>query len=124
VTTVLVVDDEPANLALIKGILPAEIKMKAATSGEKALMIARKEPHPDVVLLDVMMPVMDGYEVCRQLKASTDTSAIPIVFISGHDDDAEGQKATALGAAGFVTKPINPEALLGLLKKLCLNHPD
>jgi CheY-like chemotaxis protein len=116
--TVLVVDDEPVNLDLIKGILPEDYKMKAATSGEKALMIAAKVPHPDIILLDVMMPVMDGYEVCRQLKASPDTSAIPVVFISGHDDEAEKQMAANLGGAGFISKPVNPEAMLDLLKKL------
>lgn len=106
--TVLVVDDEPANIDLLKGILPPECKVKVAISGEKALKIAQKEPHPDLVFLDVMMPEMDGYEVCRQLKADPATAGIPVVFLSGHTDEAERQKGLALGAVEFLSKPIDP----------------
>ncbi len=105
----LLVDDEPANIDLLKGVLPGEFKFKVAISGEKALMIAQKEPHPDLILLDVMMPEMDGYEVCRQLKADAATAGIPIVFVTGHADDAERQKGLALGAVDFISKPIDPE---------------
>ena len=107
--TVLVVDDEPANIDLLKGVLPAEYRVKVAISGEKALKIAQKSPCPDIVVLDVMMPEMDGYEVCRRLKADVLTAGIPVVFVSGHTDETERQKGLALGAADFISKPIASE---------------
>ena len=116
--TVLVVDDEPSNIDLIKGILPGGFKVKAATRGAVALKIAQKAPPPDIILLDVMMPEMDGYEVCRQIKANPDTTGIQIVFISGHVDEAEKQKALGLGAVGFLSKPVSPDELHALLKQL------
>ena len=109
---VLVVDDTPANIHVIKGILQRDYKIKAATSGEKALQIAAKSPPPDLILLDVMMPEMDGYEVCRRLKAEPATANIPVVFVTGHADDEERAKGLALGAAAYVTKPVEPEELL------------
>ena len=109
---VLVVDDTPANIHVIKGILQGDYKIKAATSGEKALQIAAKSPPPDLILLDVMMPGMDGYEVCQRLKAEPATANIPVVFVTGHADDEERAKGLALGAAAYVTKPVEPEELL------------
>ena len=109
---VLVVDDTPANIDLIKGILQGSYKMKAATSGEKALKIAAKTPAPDLILLDVMMPEMDGYQVCERLKGDPATAVIPVLFVTGHADEAERAKGLALGALDFITKPVVPEALL------------
>jgi len=109
---VLVVDDTPANIHVIKGILQGDYKIKAATSGEKALQIAAKVPLPDLIVLDVMMPEMDGYEVCRRLKAEPTTANIPVLFVTGHADDAERAKGMALGAVAYVTKPVDPEELL------------
>ncbi len=109
---VLVVDDTPANIHVIKGILQGDYKIKAATSGEKALQIAAKSPPPDLILLDVMMPGMDGYEVCQRLKAEPATANIPVVFVTGHADDEERARGLALGAAAYVTKPVEPEELL------------
>lgn len=106
--TVLIVDDEPANIDLLKGVLPNDYKIKAAVSGEKALKIAQKEPYPDLIILDVMMPEMDGYEVCRQLKSTPDTAGIPVIFVSGHTNDIERQRGLSLGAYEFLSKPINP----------------
>jgi CheY-like chemotaxis protein len=116
--TVLLVDDEPSNIDLLKGLLPADYKVKVAISGEKALKIAQKEPYPHLILLDVMMPEMDGYEVCRQLKADTATAAIPVVFVSGHTDDAERAKGLALGAADFLSKPVDPDKVRTVLDRL------
>jgi len=76
--TLLVVDDAPDNIQLLSGLLKGKYKIKAATSGEKALLVARKTPPPDLILLDVMMPGMDGYEVCRQLQADELTRAITV----------------------------------------------
>jgi CheY-like chemotaxis protein len=114
--TLLLVDDEPANIDLLKGVLPADFKFKIAISGDKALKIAQKEPHPDLILLDVMMPGIDGYEVCRQLKGDPATAGIPVIFVSGHADDAERQKGLALGAVNFVSKPVDPEKVNAAVK--------
>ena len=109
--TLLLVDDEPANIDLLKGVLPADFRFKIAISGDKALKIAQKEPHPDLILLDVMMPGIDGYEVCRKLKSDPATAGIPVIFVSGHTDDAERNKGLALGAISFVSKPVDPETV-------------
>lgn len=106
--TILVVDDTPSNIQLLNGILRENYKVKAATTGEKALKIAAIEPLPDIILLDIMMPEMDGYEVCRQLKNSTLTAAIPVIFISAKGEAEDEQQGFALGAVDYITKPFNP----------------
>ena len=116
---VLVVDDVPANIHTIKAILEADYKIKGATSGEKALQVAGKAPQPDLILLDVMMPEMDGYEVCRRLKADPSTSSIPVLFVTAHADDEERAKGMALGAAAYVSKPVEPEELRAAVSR-CL----
>ncbi len=108
--TILVVDDVPANIDLIKGILGGAHKIKAATGGERALKIVAKAP-PDLILLDVMMPQMDGFEVCRRLKAEPASASIPVLFITAHDDDEQCRRAREAGALGLVSKPVDPEAL-------------
>lgn len=113
---VLVVDDTPANIHLLSGILKGRYKVKAATSGAKALQIARKAPPPDMILLDVMMPEMDGYEVCRRLKEDPQTSGIPVIFVSGNLDGAEREKGLELEAADYVGKPVDPERLLASIE--------
>ncbi|MBK1641810.1 response regulator [Chromatium okenii] len=115
--TILLVDDAPANLDLLKGILREQYKIKAATSGAKALQAVRKTP-PDLILLDVMMPEMDGYAVCQQLQADSATAAIPVIFVTGHVNAAELARGNALGAVGFVTKPIDPVQLLAQIAAL------
>ena len=113
---ILVVDDAPDNIQLLSGLLKADYKIKAATSGEKALTIANKTPHPDLVLLDVVMPGMDGYEVCKRLKQADPTKYIPIVFVSGNITDEDKKNGRELGAAGFVGKPVNPDELIRLVQ--------
>lgn len=108
---VLIVDDEPGNIELLRGVLPAGLQIKVAIRGDKALGIARKAPPPDLIFLDVMMPEMDGYEVCRQLKADPATSSIPVAFLSGHTSEDEKSKGLALGACTFLSKPIDPMAI-------------
>ena len=103
---ILVVDDTPDNIILIKGLLDGIYKIKAATSGEKALKVALKSPCPDLILLDVMMPEMDGFEVCQHLKSNPITKKIPVIFISGHTDQVEREKGLSLGAFSFISKPI------------------
>jgi CheY-like chemotaxis protein len=105
--TVLVVDDNPANLNLLHKLLKEQYRIKLANSGIKALQLATSAP-PDMVLLDVMMSGMDGYEVCRQLKANPLTRAIPIIFITAKAETEDEVQGLALGAADYLTKPVIP----------------
>jgi len=116
--TILVVDDEPSNIALLSGILKEHHKVKAATSGEKALKIAQKTPPPDLILLDVMMPDMDGYEVCRQLKENSVTQNVAIIFVTGNLSDEERQKGMDMGAVDYLGKPVDSNKLLELVKQM------
>ena len=114
----LVVDDAPDNIQLLSGLLKDKYKIKAATSGEKALLISRKTPPPDLILLDVMMPGMDGYEVCRQLQADALTRAIPVVFVTGHATEQEKQRGLAMGAVAYLSKPVAPQELLSTVQRI------
>ncbi|MBF0183266.1 MAG: response regulator [Magnetococcales bacterium] len=106
--TILVVDDTTENIDVLSGILRAEYKVKAALNGERALRIAHSEPRPDMILLDVMMPGMDGYEVCRRLKADPFTAAIPVIFITAKIEVEDERLGLQLGAVDYITKPISP----------------
>lgn len=114
--TVLVVDDTPDNLTLISGILRNRYRVKVASSGEKALKIATTPPVPDLILLDIMMPDMDGYEVCRQLKSSPLTKLIPTIFLTAKAEASDETYGLSLGAVDYISKPINPEILLARVK--------
>jgi len=107
---ILAVDDTPENLDVVKGALGADYIIRAAINGRIALKIAEKQL-PDLILLDIMMPEMDGYEVCQKLKADTRTAGIPVVFLTGAHDDSSQEKAFELGAIDFIIKPINGTAL-------------
>ena len=109
---ILAVDDAPENLDVVRSLLASRFTVKAATNGMVALKIAGKQP-PDLVLLDIQMPGMDGYEVCRQLKADPATAAIPVVFLTGESGvDAE---VAAAGGCGYTTKPVDPATLFQLI---------
>ena len=112
---VLAVDDTPENLDVVKGILVPDYKVKAVNNGAAALKLAQKQP-PDIILLDIMMPEMDGYEVCRQLKANPVTAAIPVIFLTGKDQTADEAEGFALGAADYMHKPVNPPILQARVK--------
>ncbi len=105
---ILVVDDTPENIEILREILHHSYVIKAARSGEQALKILEKDPKPDMVLLDIMMPEMDGYEVCRRMKKNPLTAPIPVIFISALSDKSDEQKGLNLGAVDYITKPINP----------------
>ncbi len=105
---ILAVDDAPENIEIIRNLLEREYQIKAAVKGRKALEIARRKPQPDLILLDIMMPEMDGLEVCRALKADPDTAHIPIIFITGKNEAANEIEGFELGAADYITKPFNP----------------
>ena len=96
--TLLVVDDTPDNLSLMSALLKDRYKVKVANHGEKGLRIAASATPPDLVLLDVMMPEMDGYEVCRRLKADPRTRHIPVIFLTAKAEIEDEQKGLALGA--------------------------
>jgi sigma-B regulation protein RsbU (phosphoserine phosphatase) len=104
--TVLVVDDSPENIDLLGGVLSQDYKIKVALNGEKALKIAGSENPPDIILLDIMMPGMDGYEVCRRLKSDPKTRDIPVIFITSMSEVEDETKGLALGAIDYITKPI------------------
>ncbi len=112
--TILVVDDTPENILLISDLLRKSYKVKVATSGERALSIARAAPQPDLILLDIMMPGMDGYEACQLLKSDAVTRDIPVVFLTAQTD--EDQKGLKLGAVGYLTKPVKSSLLMEVLK--------
>jgi adenylate cyclase len=114
--TVLIVDDAPDNLALMGSLLKEFYKTKVALNGEKALQIAMSQDPPDLILLDVMMPGIDGYEVCRRLKESRATNEIPVIFLTAKAEVEDEQKGLELGAADYITKPISPPIVLARVK--------
>jgi CheY-like chemotaxis protein len=105
--TILIVDDTPENLDILKGALKAEYKILIANSGALALQIAAHAPQPDLVLLDILMPVMDGYAVMRQLQASESTRNIPVIFVTALADAVDEMKGLSLGAVDYITKPFS-----------------
>jgi sigma-B regulation protein RsbU (phosphoserine phosphatase) len=107
---VLAVDDTPENLDVVKGILAGDYTVKAAINGQMALKIIEKAP-PDLILLDIMMPGMSGYEVCERLKADPDTRDIPVIFLTAMEQTTDEAKGFELGAADYITKPVNPPIL-------------
>ncbi len=109
---VLIVDDAPANLAVLSQILKEPYQVRAAKNGALALKIAHAPTPPDVVLLDVEMPDMDGYEVCEKLKSDEATRTIPVIFVTGHADPEQQAKGMALGAVGYISKPVEPAVVL------------
>ncbi len=113
---VLVVDDTPDNLSLMSELLRDEYRVKIANGGEKALRIAHAAPAPDLILLDVMMPGIDGYEVCARLKASPTTRDIPIIFLTAKSDVADETRGFSLGAVDYITKPISPPIVLARVR--------
>jgi putative two-component system response regulator len=109
---ILVVDDTPDNLTLMSGLLKDNYRVKVANSGERALKIAQSDSPPDLILLDIMMPEMDGYEVCRRLKADTKTRDIPIIFLTAKTEVVDETHGFELGASDYITKPISPPIVL------------
>ena len=118
---ILAVDDSPENIEIIKQSLTPEYQVKAAVRGELALEIARQQ-RVDLILLDIRMPGMDGYEVCQRLKEDPDTAQIPIIFLTGQDTMSDEALGLQMGAVDFIIKPINPPILKARLQThLALN---
>jgi putative two-component system response regulator len=105
--TILVVDDTPGNIDILQGILAPAYRVKVASSGARALEIASQGEPPDMILLDIMMPGMDGYELIRRLKADPLTRAIPVLFITAKESPEDEQKGFDLGCVDYITKPIS-----------------
>src|SRR6201982_3858872 len=99
---ILIVDDTPLNIGVISGALKDSYKTKVATNGERALALASSEEKPDLILLDVMMPEMDGYEVCSRLKADPATREIPVIFLTGQTGSEEEARGFEAGAVDYV----------------------
>jgi phosphoserine phosphatase RsbU/P len=104
---ILIVDDTPINIGVISGALRDSYKTKVATNGEKALSIASGDDKPDLILLDVMMPVMDGYEVCRRLRENPETRDIPVIFLTGQTGTEDETKGFEVGAVDYIHKPFS-----------------
>lgn len=114
-STILAVDDVPANLTILTEILKNRYKLKIATNGRKALEIIDQST-PDLILLDIIMPGMDGFEVCRQIRTSEKCDEVPIIFLTARDEPEDVVSGFQLGAADYITKPFNAEELLVRVK--------
>ena len=108
--TILAVDDTESNIDILVEVLGDDYDIGVAMSGEEALEYVEEE-RPDLILLDIMMPGMDGFEVCRRLKENESTREIPVVFLSATTGEEEKQRAMDLGAVDFISKPIDPAEL-------------
>lgn len=109
--TILVVDDAPDNLALIAGLFQNHYRIKLAQNGKKALQICHSDNPPDLVLLDIMLPDVDGFEIAQALRAHPSSEHIPVIFITALADHESWKKGMNLGAIDFISKPIDPEML-------------
>ena len=116
--TVLVVDDTPENIDILKGILGPYFSVRAATSGETALKAARAGRRPDLILLDVMLPQMDGIELVRQLADLVDLQQTPVVFLTGHLQPERLQELRQLGVRQVLGKPFDPLQLATQLRQI------
>ena len=114
--TILVVDDTPDNIELLCAVLEHDYRTKIAVNGERALKIANGEARPDLILLDIMMPGMSGYEVCQALKANPATRDIPVIFVTAMSEVADEQLGLSLGAVDYITKPISAPIVLARIK--------
>lgn len=113
---ILVVDDMPANIDILAGLLRDNYKVKAARNGQKALEIVRSGTPPDLILLDVIMPNMSGYEVCQNLKADPETESIPVIFVTSLNDEEDEEKGLKLGAVDYITKPFRTAIVMARIE--------
>ncbi len=111
-STVLVVDDTPENLTVLGELLQSRYRVRVANSGRRALQVAASKPRPDLILLDVMMPEMDGYAVINELRSNPGTRDIPVIFVTAMDADEDEERGLALGAVDYIAKPIRPAIVL------------
>jgi putative two-component system response regulator len=115
-STILLVDDVADNIDILNAILSPCYRTRVALNGEKALNIASSSNPPDLILLDIMMPGVDGYDVCRQLKANPDTRDIPVIFVTAMNEIEDEQLGLELGAVDYITKPVSPPIVLARVR--------
>ena len=113
---ILIVDDMPENIRMLIELLQNDYATVPATNGHIAVQKARADPQPDLILLDIIMPGMDGYDVCRELKADPRTRGIPVIFITAVSEAMDEAKGFTLGAVDYVTKPFNPVTITARVK--------
>lgn len=113
---ILVIDDTPTNLHVMNGLLREQFATRVATSGHQGIQLALREPRPDLILLDVMMPGMDGYEVCERLKEDPRTESIPIIFLTARTGTEDEERGFAAGAVDYIAKPISPPTALARIR--------
>ena len=114
--TVLVVDDTPQNLMLMNELLRDDYRVLVANGGERALKILTGDSLPDLILLDIMMPDLDGFEVLRRVKANAATAHIPVVFLTAKTDVDDEAHGLQLGAVDYITKPVSPPIVMARVK--------
>ncbi|MDM8542072.1 response regulator [Desulfococcaceae bacterium HSG9] len=120
--TILIVDDEPLNIQLLSDIFKTEYKVILANNGSQALKITASQKIPDIILLDIMMPVMDGYEVCKRLKADSRTNNIPVIFISAKMEEEDELKGFEVGGVDYITKPFSRRITMARVKTQLQKH--
>ncbi len=119
--TILVVDDQTANIEILHCILQEEYRVVFATNGQDALKLA-KEQKPDLILLDVVMPGMDGYQVCSVLQADPVTHGIPVIFVTSLNDMKYQATGISMGAVEYIVKPIDPDSVLDIVQQCLEKH--
>lgn len=118
--TILIVDDEPLNIKVLSQALSPWYRVKAATNGRDAINISNSEDPPDLILLDISMPDMDGYQVCQELKSSHETKDIPIIFLTGKNSTEDEAKGLELGAADYIAKPFSLPIVMARIRNQIL----
>lgn len=113
--SILIVDDDPANIQVLAACLKDHYQIRVATSGERCLELVEDE-HPDLILLDIEMPGMNGYQTCQQLKANQLAAGIPVIFVTGRENEQDEEKGLQLGAVDYITKPIHPAIVQARVK--------
>ncbi len=113
---ILIVDDAPINLSLLSELLQPLYQVRVASSGARALQVAVTEPRPDLILLDVMMPSMNGYEVIKRLQADPHTADIPVIFVTALESNIDEEYGLTLGAVDYISKPVKPAIVLARVK--------
>ena len=114
--TILILDDQPQNLVILASTLRPFYQVRAATSGLQCLAVASSEPRPDLILLDIDMPDMDGYQVLQSLRDNPVTQGIPVIFVTALDTEDSEQRGLDLGAVDYITKPVKPAILLARVR--------
>jgi len=115
---ILIVDDTATNIQVLAACLKDDYRLKVATGGEQCLTLVKAEPYPDLILLDIEMPDIDGYDVCRRLKEEAITASIPIIFVTAKQEIKDEEYGLTLGAVDYITKPIHPAIVLARVNSM------